>query len=43
MDGNYKAENVYFSENLITTTDIGSIKIENDKPFEIYSKGKTIK
>ena len=29
MDGNYNAENVYFDEDLITTTEIGNITLED--------------
>lgn len=42
MDGNYSAENVYFSDNLITTTAMGNIKLTNGQAI-IPSKGKNLK
>jgi hypothetical protein len=29
MDGNYDAENIFFSEDLVTTTPIGNIELTN--------------
>lgn len=42
MDGNYNAENVYFDSDLITTTEMGNIKLTNGQAT-IPSKGKNIK
>lgn len=42
MDGNYNAENVYFDEDLITTTAIGNIKLTNGQGT-IAAKGKNLK
>ena len=42
MDGNYNAENVYFDEDLITTTAIGNITLE-DGSAVISTAGKNLK
>ncbi len=42
MDGNYNAENVYFSEDLITTTEIGNIHLI-DGQATISASGKNLK
>ena len=42
MDGNYNAENVYFDEDLITTTEIGNITLTNGSAV-IASAGKNLK
>lgn len=42
MDGNYNAENVYFSEDLITTTAIGNITLTNGQAT-IAAAGKNLK
>ena len=43
MDGNYNAENVYFDDNLLVTTTIGTItKLENGQAT-LEAKGKNIK
>ncbi len=42
MDGNYDAENVYFSEDLITTTAIGNIEL-TDGQATIAAAGKNLK
>lgn len=42
MDGNYDAENVYFSEDLITTTAIGNIEL-TDGQAVISTAGKNLK
>lgn len=42
MDGNYNAENVYFDEDLFTTTAIGNIKLVNGQAT-IASTGKNLK
>lgn len=42
MDGNYNAENVYFKEDLITTTEIGNISLFNGKGV-IAAAGKNLK
>ena len=42
MDGNYNAENVYFSNNLITTTPIGNINLVNGQAV-IDAAGKNLK
>lgn len=42
MDGNYNAENVYFDEDLITTFEIGSIKLTNGQG-KITAAGKNLK
>ena len=42
MDGNYNAENVYFDEDLITTTAIGNITLTNGQAT-IATAGKNLK
>lgn len=42
MDGNYNAENVYFDEDLITTTAIGNITLTNGQAT-IAAAGKNLK
>lgn len=42
MDGNYNAENVYFGDDLITTTAIGNISLENGQAT-ISASGKNLK
>lgn len=42
MDGNYDAENVYFGQDLITTTEMGNITLTNGSAI-IPSKGKNLK
>ena len=42
MDGNYSAETVYFSDDLLTTTSIGNIELVNGKAI-IAAKGKNLK
>ena len=42
MSGNYKAENIYFDENLITTTEIGNIVLSNGMAT-IPTAGKNLK
>lgn len=42
MDGNYNAENVYFDEDLITTTEIGNITLTDGKAV-IATAGKNLK
>ena len=42
MDGNYNAENVYFDEDLITTFEIGNIKLTNGQGT-IQAAGKNLK
>ena len=42
MDGNYDAENVYFSEDLITTVNVGNIELSGGKAI-IPSSGKNLK
>lgn len=42
MDGNYDASNVYFSEDLITTTEVGNITLTNGQAT-IKSAGKNLK
>ena len=42
MDGNYNAENVYFDEDLITTTAVGNITL-TDGQATIASAGKNLK
>ena len=42
MDGNYNAENVYFDEDLVTTTAIGNITLSNGQAT-IASTGKNLK
>jgi hypothetical protein len=42
MDGNYNAENVYFSQDLVTTTAIGNIALTNGQAT-ITAAGKNLK
>lgn len=42
MDGNYNAENIYFDEDLVTTTAIGNITLENGLAV-ISTAGKNLK
>lgn len=42
MDGNYNAENVYFDDDLVTTTAVGNIKLTNGQAT-IAAKGKNLK
>lgn len=42
MDGNYNAENVYFDEDLVTTTAVGNITLTNGQAT-IAAKGKNLK
>ena len=42
MDENYNAENVYFAEDLLTTTAVGTIKLTNGQAT-IAAKGKNLK
>ena len=42
MDGNYNAENVYFDEDLVTTTAIGNITLTNGQG-KVASTGKNLK
>jgi hypothetical protein len=42
MDGNYDASNVYFSEDLITTTEVGNITLTNGQAT-ITAAGKNLK
>lgn len=42
MDGNYNAENVYFDEDLLTTSEIGVITLENGQAT-IPTAGKNLK
>ena len=43
MDGNYNAENVYFSDDLIITTDIGVHKIDYTGSKTLNTSGKNVK
>lgn len=42
MDGNYNAENVYFAEDLITTSEIGNVSLNNGNAI-INAAGKNLK
>lgn len=42
MDGNYSAENVYFSKDLVVTTQIGNIELNDGKAI-IPAEGKNLK
>nr|DAP41131.1 MAG TPA: hypothetical protein [Caudoviricetes sp.] len=42
MDGNYNAENVYFDEDLMTTSAIGNITLSNGQAT-IPAVGKNLK
>ena len=43
MDGNYDANNVYFSENVTVTTTVGNITTSNNTPKELAFAGKNLK
>lgn len=43
MDGNYDAENVYFSENVTVTTTVGNISTSNNTPKTLEFAGKNLK
>lgn len=43
MDGNYSADNVYFDEDLIVTTKIGTIQTLINGQATLSAKGKTLK
>lgn len=43
LDGNYSAENVYFSNDFIVTENIGTIKIDANGSATIPAKGKNLK
>ena len=43
MDGNYNAENVYFSEDLLTTSAIGNIVLDESGQAVISAAGKNLK
>ena len=43
MDGNYNANNVYFDEDLIVTTKIGTIQTLTNGQATLSAKGKTLK
>ena len=43
MDGNYNAENVYFKNNLIFTTEVGSVKIPASGRATVATEGKNLK
>lgn len=43
MDGNYSADNVYFDEDLIVTTKIGTIQSLTNGQATLSAKGKTLK
>lgn len=43
MDGNYDAENVYFSENITVTQTVGNVKTSNNTPVEMKVEGKNLK
>ena len=43
MDGNYNAENVFFDEDLIVTTKIGTIQTLTNGQAKLAAKGKNIK
>jgi hypothetical protein len=43
MDGNYSADNVYFDEDLIVTTKIGTIQTLTNGQATLSAKGKTLK
>jgi hypothetical protein len=42
MDGNYNAENIYFSQDLITTSAVGNITLTNGHAT-VAAKGKNLK
>ena len=43
MDGNYSADNVYFDEDLLVTTKIGTIQTLTNGQATLPAKGKTLK
>lgn len=43
MDGNYNAENVYFSEDLLTTSAVGNIVLDESGQATIAAAGKNLK
>jgi hypothetical protein len=43
MDGNYSADNVYFDEDLLVTTKIGTIQTLTNGQATLSAKGKTLK
>ena len=43
MDGNYNAENVFFDEDLVVTTKIGTIQTLTNGQAKLAAKGKNIK
>lgn len=43
MDGNYNAENVYFSEDFIFTESIGTIEVPESGSIKVEAAGKNIK
>ena len=43
MDGNYDAENVYFSEDLVATENVGTVKIDSTGSATISAAGKNVK
>ena len=43
MDGNYDAENVYFSEDLVATENVGTVKVGSTGSATISAAGKSVK
>lgn len=43
LDGNYNAENVYFSNDFIATENIGTIKVDSSGSATIQAQGKNLK
>lgn len=43
MDGNYNAENVYFDEDFIFTTPVGTVTIPSSGSIEVNAAGKNIR
>lgn len=43
MDGNYDASNVYFAEDLIATTNVGTVTVGTAGSTTIAAKGKSVK
>ena len=43
MDGNYDAENVYFSKDIIYTTNVGVLTVEDNGRGTIAATGKNVK
>lgn len=43
MDGNYDAENIYFDEDILVTTKIGTIQTLNNGKATLSAKGKNVK